>query len=180
MTTASSTQARRSTRVGVLVAAILLAVSGAAAGAFGVSWAVAANDSSIDLAHTRDKVLQAGRQAIINFNTLDYRQVEKGLDRWARSSTGPLHEQVVKGRKANAERIRKAKTTTTAEIVDAALTELNTRAGKAQMIAVVKVTVTPEGKQPGVKRSRYQAELTRVQDGTWKLSKLGPVQVGAK
>lgn len=178
MSTASSTGNRtRSSRVVTLAAAILLAVSAVTAGAFGVSWAVAANDSSIDLAITRDRVLQAGRQATINFNTLDYRHVQKGMDRWESSSTGPLHEQVVKGRKANAERIKKAKTTTKAEILDAALTELNTRAGKASMIAVVKVTVTPEGGQPTVKRSRYRAELARV-DQEWKLSALSPVGVG--
>lgn len=180
MSTATSTRTRTRTRVGMLAAAILLAMSALTAGAFGVSWAVAANDSSIDLAQTRDEVLSQGRQAVINFNTLDYKHVQRGLDRWERSSTGALHEQVVQGRKANAARIEKAKTTTEAEILASALTELNTRAGKARMIAVVRVTITPEGKQPTVKRSRYKAELTRVNSGTWKLSSLGPVQVGGK
>ncbi|RCW46787.1 Mce-associated membrane protein [Halopolyspora algeriensis] len=176
MSTASTTgnRARRS-RVALLVAALLLAAS---AGSAGVSWAMAESDESIDLAVAREQALQDGRQAIINFNTLDHRNLKEGLDRWERSSTGALHEQVKRGRQANAERIKKAKTSTTARVLDAALTELNTRAGKARMIAVVKVTVRKKGEKPADKRSRYKAELTRV-DGTWKLSSLGAVGTGS-
>lgn len=178
MPTASSsdTGARRS-RSAVLAAAVLVAVSAVAATFFGVSWAVAANDDSLAFAVERDEALADGRQAIVNFNTLDYRDVQTGLDQWAASSTGPLHDEVVKGRQANADRISQAKSTTKAQVLDASLSELNSQSGKARMIAVVKVTVTQEGQPPVDKRSRYQAELTR--DGeAWKLSGLGPVSVG--
>lgn len=175
MSTASTTETRtRRSRVALLVATLLLAAS---VGTAGVSWAMAESDGSIALAVERDQALQDGRQAIINFNTLDHQKVQKGLDRWEKSSTGALHEQVKRGRKANAKRIKKAKTSTTAKVLDAALTELNTRAGKARMIAVVKVTVQQKDKQSTTKRNRYKAELTRV-DQTWKLSSLGAVGVG--
>ena len=178
MPTASSTDtAPRRPRAVVLAAAVLLAVSAVTATFFGVSWAVAANDESLAYAVERDEALAAGRQAVINFNTLDHRDVQSGLDLWAESSTGPLHEEVVKGREANAKRIEEAKSTTTGEVLDAALTDLNDRAGKAHMIAVVKVTVTKEGQKPVHKRSRYQAELVREGE-EWKLSALGPVSVG--
>lgn len=178
MSTASSTETGpRRSRTAVLTAAVLLAVSAVAATCFGVSWAVAANDESLAFAVERDEALEAGRQAVVNFNTLDYRDVEAGLDLWARSSTGPLHDEVVKGKQGNADRIKQAKSSTKAEVLTAALSGLDQRTGKASMIAVVKVTVTQEGQQPVEKRSRYQAELSRVGE-EWKLSGISPVAVG--
>lgn len=165
------------TRLPAMASLISVVVAAAAALFFGVSWALAAGGGAAGYATARDEALQAGTQAVINFNTLDYHDVQRGLDRWAQSSTGPLHEEVVKGRQANAERITQAKTVTNAEVLSAGLTELNERAGKARMIAVVKVTVTPDGQPPTEKRSRYQAELTR-EGQEWKLSVLGPVPVG--
>ncbi|WP_258343678.1 hypothetical protein [Saccharopolyspora gregorii] len=161
----------------VLVSGIALAVAVVAALVTGITWAVAASNGNAAYAAERDDALQAGTQAIINFNTLDFRDVQPGLDLWERSSTGPLHEDVVRGRQQYADSITQAKTVTKAEVLSAGLTELNDRAGKARMIAVVKVTVTPEGQQPAEKRSRYQAELTR-EGQDWKLSVLGPVAVG--
>jgi Mce-associated membrane protein len=178
MSTASATGTMpRPPRSAVFVTAIVLAVTALTALSSGVWWAVATNSESVSFATERDEALRVGRQAIINFNTLDHHDVQRGLDLWAQSSTGPLHEEVVKGRDANAARIAEGKSTTTAEVLDAAITELDVRAGKARMISVVKVTVTPEGQQPTEKRSRYQAELTR-EGQEWKLSALGPVSVG--
>ena len=178
MTTASpaETSPRRSS-TGLLLAAAVLVVCAATAVFYGVSWAVAANDESVGYAAQRDNALQAGQQAIVNFNTLDYRDVQRGLDRWAASSTGPLHEEVLKDREPSAAKIAEAQSTTTAKVLDSAVTELDDRAGKARMIAVVEVVVNQEGQQPTTKQSRYQAELTREGD-QWKLSGLGPVAVG--
>lgn len=178
MSTASATDTSSSqSRIGLLVAAGVLVLCAVAALFYGVSWAVDANDESVGYAAERDTALQAGQQAILNFNTLDYKDVQKGLNRWAESSTGPLHEEVVKGRDANAKRIADSKSSTTARVLDSAMTELDDRAGKARMIAVVEVQVTQEGQPPATKQSRYQAELTR-EGQQWKLSGLGPVAVG--
>ena len=49
-------------------------------------------------AQLRDQVLQAGEQAVQNFNTLDYRKVAAGLALWEQSSTGPLHAEISAGR----------------------------------------------------------------------------------
>ena len=57
------------------------------------------------------------------------------------------------------------------------LTELDARAGKAHLIAVVETTVTPEGGQAVKKVNRYQTDLART-DAGWKLSALGPVAAG--
>lgn len=167
----------RPSRAAMLAAVVLLAVTFVAAAGFGVAWAVDSTSGSAGLADQRDEVLGAGRVEIANFNTLDHRNVNEGLDRWAQSSTGPLHDEVEKGRQANAQRITSAKASTKATVLDAAVTQFDQQAGKARMIAVVKVDVSPEGQPPTEKRSRYQADLTRAGDG-WKLSSLGPVAVG--
>jgi Mce-associated membrane protein len=175
---ANDTGPRSAVRAVVLAAAVLLVASAATAVFYGVSWAVAGNDESLSFATHRDDALRAGEQEIINFNTLDYRDVQGGMNRWLASSTGALHDEVVQGRDANAARIAQAKSTTTARVLDAAITELDDRAGKASMIAVVQVTVTPQGQPPTQKYSRYQANLTRDAQQQWKLSALGPVSVG--
>jgi Mce-associated membrane protein len=160
-----------------VVSLVLFATSLVAVLFFGVSWALAANDSSLAYAEVRDAALLDGQSAIINFNTLDYRDVDRGLQRWEDNSTGPLRDEVRQGRQNYATQIVQAKSSTTARILDAGIVELDERAGKARMIAVVQVTVTIDGRQPANKQDRYQAELTRVGD-TWKLSGLGTVPVG--
>lgn len=167
----------RPSRASLLAAVVLLAVTFVAASGFGIAWAVDATSGSGALATQRDEALSAGRVDIANFNTLDYHQVNQGLDRWAQSSTGQLHDEVEKGRQANAQRIVQAKASTKATVLDAALTQFDPQAGKARMIAVVKVDVTPQGQPPAEKRNRYQADLVRAPDG-WKLASLGPVAVG--
>ncbi len=177
MSTTTDTSIRRA-RPAVIAVCVALVLSAGAALFFGVSWALAAGSQSVTYAQERDQVQRVGSQDVINFNTLDYRKVQQGLDLWVASSTGPLHDEVMQGRQANADKITQAKATTQAEVLDSAVTELDDRAGKARMIAVVRVTVTPDGQPPSVKRSRYQAELTRDGDGQWRLSGLSPVDVG--
>jgi Mce-associated membrane protein len=162
---------------GVLAALVLFAVCLAACLFLGISWALAANDESVGYAAERDQALQDGRSAITTFNTLDHRDVQHGLDQWEQSSAGQLRDEVRQGRQNYAGQIAQAKSTTTAKVLDAGIVELDERAGKARMIAVVQVTVAVEGQQPTVKRDRYQAELTR-EGATWKLSGLGAVPAG--
>ncbi|MDI2029072.1 nuclear transport factor 2 family protein [Saccharopolyspora sp. TS4A08] len=172
MTEEAETARRRPT-----LSLVLFVVSLVCALVFGVLWVFALNNSSVAYAETRDAALQQGQEAIINFNTLDHKDVDRGLQRWEDYSTGPLRDEVKKGRKDYATRIQQAKSTTTARVLDAGIAELDENAGKARMIAVVQITVTVEGQPPANKQDRYQAELTREGD-VWKLSGLGTVPVG--
>ena len=129
-------------------------------------------------APVRDDALRAGEQAVLNFNTLSYRQVGKDLTLWAQSSTGALHRQVTTGRAAFEQQVRQARTVTKASILDAALTSLNIRAGTAHIIVALQLTVTPAGGTAVTKQSRLAGELTRTPAG-WKLSQLGQVPVQA-
>jgi len=163
----------------LLATALVLAVLAAAfAGWAGWSWYSAAHAGPPASAQLRDQVLQAGEQAVQNFNTLDYRNVAQGLNLWEQSSTGTLHDEVAAGRAQFIRQIQQTKTVTTARILDGALTSLNARAGTASLIVAVQITVTPASGSPVTKQSRLAGRLTRVRGG-WKLSALGQVPVGA-
>ena len=129
-------------------------------------------------AQLRDQALQAGEQAVQNFNTLDYRHVAAGLALWEQSSTGPLHAEIIAGHSQFTTQIEATKTVTTARILDGALTALNPTAGKASIMVAVQITVTPASGSPVTKQSRLLGTLARTPSG-WKLSALGQVPVGA-
>src|SRR5687767_8678795 len=60
----------------------LVALAAVAALFFGGRWALALTDDGLELAAQREAVLVDARQAAINLNTLDYRDVAAGLDLW--------------------------------------------------------------------------------------------------
>jgi Mce-associated membrane protein len=163
----------------LVATALVLAVLAAGFAAW-AGWSLyrASNAGPPAAAQLRDQVLQAGEQAVQNFNTLDYRKVAAGLALWEQSSTGPLHTEIVAGRAQFTRQIEQTKTVTTARILDAALTALNPRAGTASVIVAVQITVTPASGSPVTKQSRLLGTLARTPSG-WKLSALGQVPVGA-
>jgi Mce-associated membrane protein len=162
----------------VLVALVLALVAAGAAGWTGWSWWSATHDDSLRYSQTRDEVLRSAQQAIQNLNTLDYRTAESGVDLWVESTTGTLRDQLTQGRQSFLTQIRKAKTVTTAKILDGAVTELDDRAGKAGVIVAIELTVTPATGRPATKRERLAGQLTRA-GSTWKLSSIGQVPVSA-
>ena len=159
-------------------AVVLLVLAAGFAAWSGWSWYSAAQSGPPAAAQLRDQVLQAGEQAVLNFNTLDYRTVAQGLRLWEQSSTGTLRGEVTAGAARFEQQIRQARTVTTARILDAALTSLNSRAGSATIIAAVQITVKPPSGTATVKQSRLAGTLTRTPAG-WKLSALSQVPVGA-
>jgi Mce-associated membrane protein len=171
---ADDTRPRRTT---MLTAALVLAVAAVLAGFYGVSWAVTAHGDSLSYATQRDEALRVGQQGVINFTTADSRKAQSILDIWERTSTGALHDEVVRDRKTYSDAMTASKSVRTPEVLGAAMTELDDRAGKARMIVVAKLILTPDGQQPTEDRGRYQVELTR-EAGQWKLSALSPVPVG--
>jgi Mce-associated membrane protein len=155
---------------------VLVVLAAVFAGWAGWSWYSAAHAGPSAPAQLRDRVLQAGEQAVQNFNTLDYRQVAQGLALWEQSSTGTLHNEIAAGRAQFEREIQQTRTVTTARILDGALTSLNART--ATLIVAVQITVTPASGTPQVKQSRLAGTLTLTPAG-WKLSTLGQVPVGA-
>src|SRR5262249_5153705 len=137
----------------VATALVLAALAAVFAAWAGWSWYRASAAGPPQDAQLRDQVLQAGEQAVQNFNTLDYRKVAAGLALWEQSSTGPLHTEIMAGRAQFERQIARTKTITTARILDGALTALNARAGTARIIAALQITATPSRGVAG-----YQAE----------------------
>jgi Mce-associated membrane protein len=163
-------------RVDAVVATAVVVLAGAIAFAViaGVSWLSAPRASGY--AQSRDQALRAGEQAVLNFNTLNYRTVASGLRLWEQSSTGALHAEIVAGSSAFERQIRQAETVTTAKLLDAALTSLSART--ATIIVAMQITVTPARGAPNTKQNRLEGELTRTPSG-WKLSALSQVPVEA-
>jgi Mce-associated membrane protein len=159
-------------------ALVLVVLAAAFAGWAGFSWYSAAHAGPSASAQLRDRVLQAGEQAVQNFNTLDYRKIAQGLALWEQSSTGTLHNEITAGRAQFTRDIQQTKTVSTARILDGALTSLNVRSGTANIIVALQITVTPAKGAPVTKQSRLAGRLTRTAAG-WKLSALGEVPVGA-
>ena len=159
-----------------LVVAVGLAA--AAAAVFGAVWAFAATSPTLALARDRDAALADARQAAVNLNTLDYRNVAAGLDLWQQSSTGEVLAEFQQNRDQYAKLVQESRRATVASVADAAVTELDERAGVARVLVAVDVTVTPEGQVPAVTRQRLQMEMTRTPAG-WKTSRLSPVRAPA-
>jgi Mce-associated membrane protein len=60
-------------------------------------------------------------------------------------------------------------------VPDAAVAELDARAGTARVLVAVDVEVRPEGQNPVVTRQRLELEMTRTDQG-WKASRVAPVR----
>jgi Mce-associated membrane protein len=169
---------RRRPRRPLLAAALTLAVAAAVVAALtGWSWYGAAHDGDAAFARNRDAVLAAGEQAVQNLNTLDHNDLDHGLDIWEDSTTGELHSQLTQGRTDFARQVQQAQTVSTAKVLSGAVTELDTRTGKASVMVALRITVQAPKSEPAVKESRMLGELTRTADG-WKLSALGQAPMG--
>lgn len=167
-----------SSRRPLLAVATVLALAAAVAAVWtGTAWYAAAHDDDAAFARTRDTVLAAGEQAVQNMNTLDHSDLDHGMDVWESSTTGDLHSQLVQGRADFEKQVRQAQTVTTARVLSGAVTELDTRTGKASVMVALRITVQAPKSKPSVKESRMLGELTRTSDG-WKLSELGQAPMG--
>lgn len=159
----------------VLVLALLTMLALLAALFFGARLVLALTDDDLALAKARDAVLVDARQAAINLNTLSSADVDAVLDLWERSSTGPVLEEFRRNRQTYAKFVGEARRSTEASVVDAAVAELDARAGRARVLVGVDVVVRPEGQEPVLSRQRLQLEMTRMPDGVWKVSRIAPV-----
>lgn len=165
-------------RAPVLTAAVALALIAAVAAAWaGWGWYGAAHDGDASFARARDAVLAAGEQAVQNLNTLDHSDLDHGLDLWEAATTGDLHTQLAQGRADFIKQVQQAQTDSTASVLSGAVTELDTRTGKASVMVALRITVRAPKGAPSVKESRLVGELTRTAAG-WKLSALGQAPMG--
>ncbi|WP_326595729.1 hypothetical protein [Streptomyces sp. NBC_01803] len=170
--TARTTWPRKA--IALLAALAIVLFTAYSAGAY---WN-ADNDESLEYAKTRDSVLNAGERHIARLNSMDADDVEAGLAQWLDATGGALHEELERGNDASAEVLAEVGTTTVATVTDAALLQLDTRAGTARMIASVRVETTPSSGEATTDRKRFEAGLGRTDDG-WKLTSLTAITTAA-
>lgn len=157
--------------VALLVAAVLVMGSGLFA------WWQAAGDEDIARAETRDAALIAGRQHIETIQSLDYREIDKGLKAWNEITTGTMNDQIKAITEEDRKLLADQKKISTTKVIDAAVLDLEETT--ATVIAAVEITVADDPAaniEPTVKRNRYSAGLVLVR-GSWKLENIQPVPV---
>ncbi|MFI1091192.1 hypothetical protein [Streptomyces sp. NPDC020917] len=142
------------------------------------SYATTRGDDALRFGKARDAALGAGRQDIARLNTVDAAHLDRDLGLWLDATTGPLHDQLTRTHSADADQLKASGTSTRGTVTDAAVTELDTRAGTAKVIATVQVRVTPKDGAATTDRKRFEAGLSRT-GGSWKLTALTAVPVGA-
>ncbi|MEQ3550536.1 hypothetical protein WIS52_08655 [Pseudonocardia nematodicida] len=153
------------------VAAVVAAVAALALGAL---WLVALQSDSVQVAQARDEALRDARQAVINLNTLDHTDAERGLDLWIQSSAGSVRDEFVGNRDAYAQLVTERGRSTSAEVTDAAVTAVDPRAGTARVLLGVDVTDAADDGS-AVTRQRLEVGMVRTDDG-WKVDGLDPLR----
>ena len=166
---------RRPRRVTVLAAvfALLAAVFVVVAAVVHVR---AGDDASTSPAAARDAALLAARQDIVVLNTLDYTDVDGGLQRWLGATTGTLRDQLSQVSDSDKQAIAVSKSRTTASVPAAAVTQVDPTKGAATVIASVQIDVTPDGGEATTKRTRFSLTMQREGD-TWKIGAVQQVGV---
>jgi Mce-associated membrane protein len=142
------------------------------------SYAGTRGDDALSYGKARDAALADGQRDIALLNTVDAAHADADLGQWLAVTAGPLHDRMTSTHTADAATLKQSGTSTRGTVTDAAVTELDTRAGTAKLIATVQVRVTPATGTATTDRKRFEAGLSRTADG-WKLTALTAVPVGA-
>jgi Mce-associated membrane protein len=160
-------------------AVVLVVLAAAFAGWAGWTWWRADADESLSYAQARDEVLAAGRADVALLTTLDSSDVDGGIDRWLTVSTGSLRDELAATDAKTRQTLRQGGTVATGRVLDAAVSELDTRTGTAKLLVSVEIATSVRGGEPATKRNRFVAGLTRTGD-RWLLSALDQVPLGTQ
>ncbi|KRF19031.1 hypothetical protein ASG90_03890 [Nocardioides sp. Soil797] len=158
------------------VAALVVATIVLASGLF-AWWNASRDEEPTGLGDSRDAALIAARSEIETMNSLDYRNVDEGINAWGAVSTGVLHDQVAAITPAKKKLLAEQKKISVGKVVDAAVVDVT--ATTATVIASLEVTIQDDAvpdSEPTVKRNRFTADLSKV-DGQWLLENVQQVAV---
>jgi len=159
--------------LGVFVLALAFAGWG------GWTWLQAGNDDAIAYATTRDEVLAVGREHVATLTTLDYHDVDGGIEKWLAVSTGGLRDELAATDATTRQSLKDGATVATGRVLDAAVSELDPRTGAAKLLVSVEISTAKGAAPPAAKRNRFVAALSQT-DGAWKLSALDQVPLGTR
>ncbi|MBC6461370.1 nuclear transport factor 2 family protein [Actinomadura sp. HBU206391] len=157
--------------VGRLVAAVLtIAVIGLAVAASSLGLSVW---RARDAADREAGAEQAARQTAVNMVSIDYRNIQQGIDRVLGGMTGDIKNQWATQAKTISDTATKNQATSTVQSVRAGVVSIDGDSAEV-IVAVTAVTSSPKVKQAAPRYYRFSMDLKRV-DGRWLVSKLGLV-----
>lgn len=162
-TTASPT-AKSPRRTLTWAAGIALTAATAFAAWSAWSWHAAATAPTSTGGTTRDEAVAAGRTLITTVTTFDPQHRDQALAHWRSATTGSLQSTLPSDVPSDG-------SATAGHVLDAGLSDLDTEAGTAKLLASAEITVTKDGTAQPIRRTRLAATMTRTASG-WKLSSL--------
>ncbi|MGK5553179.1 hypothetical protein ACSNOI_16320 [Actinomadura kijaniata] len=138
-------------------------------------WALAQSGRGADhdLAAERDELARTAVRQMTMFNSIDPKRADLDMGQWMEEATGPFREVLRRDMTTARARFARQNSPARGQVTALAVTDLDTRAGTATVIASVRVRIgepgaaTPESEQ----RKRYQVEMRRVAGG-WKVNTL--------
>ncbi|MFC9971215.1 hypothetical protein ACFVH6_09995 [Spirillospora sp. NPDC127200] len=154
--------------VTAIVLGVVAAALAAAVGFFGFRlWEAKQQDDA------RAAAMQAAKQTGVNLASLDYRNVQKGIDQVLGGMTGDIKNQWATQAKIIADTATKTQSTSTVQNVRAGVVSIDGDSAEA-IVAISATTTSPKVQNGAPRYYRFAMDLTRV-DGRWLVSKLGLV-----
>jgi Mce-associated membrane protein len=163
---ATSASSRRSGRLLALAALALAAVACLVL----VSLTLPRLSAAQEREERRTEVLQAARQAAVNFTTLDYRRLDRDLGRVLDGATGEFRTQFEAGTQDLAELVTANQAVSRGEVLEAGIVTADEDSARVLVVADSTVTNTA-GTEPQKRHYRLQLDLVR-DDGRWLVSDL--------
>ncbi|WFR73821.1 mammalian cell entry protein [Prescottella defluvii] len=159
------------TLVAATVAVVVLLVGAVvAAGWFGVGWARAAFVEK-PKADARESALSDARQAAINLNSFDADNLDQSFSNIESSITGGLVDDLNSTKDQLAQQTKQTGARSTAEVLGATLTSLNTDDGTADALVVLATTTTWPDQSSRKVRVTMRLTMDEGDDGVWRASK---------
>ena len=118
----------------------------------------------------RTAMLQAARQHAVNFTTLDYRTLDRDLERVLRGATGQFRSEFEAGTTNLSELVTANKGVSEGEVLEAGIVSVDTDSARVLVVADSTVTNTA-GPTPLPRYYRMQMDLVLVR-GRWLVSDL--------
>jgi Mce-associated membrane protein len=126
-----------------------------------------------DLAQERAAAAQAARQTGVNLVSMDYREIQKGIDRVLTGMTGDIKNQWATQAKIIADTATKTQTISQVQQVRAAVLSMDGDSAEV-MVAINATTTNPQVKQGSPRYYRFEMSMTKDGD-RWLVSKMGMV-----
>jgi Mce-associated membrane protein len=125
------------------------------------------------LERARDDAVAAGRQAIVNLDSISAATVERDMDRVLAGATGTFKDQFERSRADLAKLVVANKTVSTGTVISAGVVSADTASATLLVAAdrVVKDATTPQG---ATVHDRWRVYLEK-RGGRWLVAKLEPV-----